>query len=232
MTPAQRFHLDKRSFAPAFVGVWAAAFGIAPGPQYKLLVAAPPLLGMFAWWTIRAPERWLCALFLRVTAAAAAALSDRELGDSRCAGDCAARISGGRSQINRMARLARKPAAVVRALSGGAHRQPGVRGVVFGVEHRVGKPGAGFPVRDRRLRVSVHAGWPARRGVPIRWRLRGSFMLSDWRERFSLARISISNGRRRRVMAHSLCGWRTVSCGARRGCSTRRVRSGTSVRSS
>ena len=36
MTPAQRFHLDKRSFVPAFVGVWAAAFGIAPSPQYKL----------------------------------------------------------------------------------------------------------------------------------------------------------------------------------------------------
>ncbi len=63
MTPAQRFHLDKRSLVPAFVGVWAAAFGIAPNPQYKLLVAAPPLLGMLAWWTIRAPERWLALFF-------------------------------------------------------------------------------------------------------------------------------------------------------------------------
>ena len=64
--------------------------------------------------------------FLRVTIAAAAAISDRELGNSCCAGDRAARAGGGRSQINRVARVAREPASVVRAFSGGSYVQRGV----------------------------------------------------------------------------------------------------------
>jgi O-antigen ligase len=36
---------------------------LAPNPQYKLLVIAPPLLGALAWWTILTPERWLALFF-------------------------------------------------------------------------------------------------------------------------------------------------------------------------
>src|SRR5689334_14374318 len=64
MTPASRFHADKRIFVPAFLGVWAAAFGLAPGPLSKFLVIAPALLGALAWWTILTPERWLALFFV------------------------------------------------------------------------------------------------------------------------------------------------------------------------
>jgi len=53
----------KPGWAPVFVGIWAAAFGLAPSPEYKLLTIAPPLLGALAWWTILTPERWLALFF-------------------------------------------------------------------------------------------------------------------------------------------------------------------------
>jgi hypothetical protein len=59
-----RPYLAKPGWVPVFLGVWAAAFALAPNPQYKLLMIAPPLLVVLAWWTILTPERWLALFFL------------------------------------------------------------------------------------------------------------------------------------------------------------------------
>jgi O-antigen ligase len=53
----------RRNLAPVFVGAWAAAFGLAPGPEAKLAIVAPLAVGGMAWWTILNPERWLALFF-------------------------------------------------------------------------------------------------------------------------------------------------------------------------
>ena len=63
MTPASRFYVDKRSFVPVFLGIWAAAFGLARDLGPGSLVIAPALVGVLAWWTILAPERWFALFF-------------------------------------------------------------------------------------------------------------------------------------------------------------------------
>jgi O-antigen ligase len=68
MTPSSRISSEKPSlldpgWVPVLLGMWAAAFGVAPSPEYKLLVIAPPLTGALAWWTILTPERWLALFF-------------------------------------------------------------------------------------------------------------------------------------------------------------------------
>ncbi len=68
MTPASRVSVDKSAWGKldwtaVFLGVWAAAFALVPGAEYKLLVAAPLLLGALTWWTILTPERWLALFF-------------------------------------------------------------------------------------------------------------------------------------------------------------------------
>jgi O-antigen ligase len=68
MTPTSRSSFDKPGWVKldlvaVFIGLWAAAFALAPSPGYKLLVIVPPLLAALAWWTILTPERWLAVFF-------------------------------------------------------------------------------------------------------------------------------------------------------------------------
>lgn len=52
----------KRASFSALLGVWAAAVGLAPTLEAKLLAIAAPTAAL-AWWTLVHPERWLALFF-------------------------------------------------------------------------------------------------------------------------------------------------------------------------
>lgn len=63
------WHAGKRATLAVALGAWAAAVGLVPTLEAKLLTLAPAPAGALAWWTIVRPERWLglfffCALLL------------------------------------------------------------------------------------------------------------------------------------------------------------------------
>ena len=49
---------------PAALGLWSAAIALAPGPWFKLALAAPPVVAAGIWWTLLRPHRWLAAFFV------------------------------------------------------------------------------------------------------------------------------------------------------------------------
>ena len=69
MRSISRSYVERVTFAPALLGLWAAAIAVAPTVATKIVIAAPVLLAVVVWWTILDPERWIrlfffCALLL------------------------------------------------------------------------------------------------------------------------------------------------------------------------
>jgi O-antigen ligase len=65
MSPDTRVAAVKPALAPAaFLGVWAAMFGLAPTTETRMLALVPVVLGAVGWWVILKPERWLALFFV------------------------------------------------------------------------------------------------------------------------------------------------------------------------